>query len=229
MRLSGEMVYRTEVAGARIETEASLSHERNIFECPQWSSYLENDFWDDFPQESLADKFAAFLDRAGTYRSILSGSTMTSIFQTSQLRGSSSQAASSSQGGGSSMTQKPKRQIVLLEDLPNVLHQGTQDAVHSALRAFIQDEGVRTYLVNPHSRTNHSPRVERVQTPLIVIVSDAGVRGEDLEDTGLGGSVGPRWRSKDISTVDVRTVLPLDLLNGPYVTQVAYVLRQRAL
>ena len=90
--------------------------------------------------------------------------------------------------------------IVLLEDLPNILHGPTQEAFHSALR-----------------RLAESPVVPA--SPVVIIISDAGTRGEDGEDA-VGGSLST-WKGKGRDILDVRTVLPSSVLLSPYVTQIS--------
>ena len=85
---------------------------------------------------------------------------------------------------------------MLLEDLPNVLHQPTQEAFHAALESFV-----------------NSP----ANTPLVIIISDASVRAETRDERLLAGGSG--WASRD--TVDIRTVLPPSLLNNPLVRQIS--------
>lgn len=93
-----------------------------------------------------------------------------------------------------------KRRIVLLEDIPNILHQKTQVRFHEALNALV---------TSPPS----NPPV-----PLIVIVSDAGMRGMAVDERMAdGGGFG-----KDKQVVDVRSVLSKGLLGGPYVTEIRY-------
>ena len=51
--------------------------------------------------------------------------------------------------------------------------------------------------------------------PVIIVVSNAGMRGEANDERMAGGG----WGRDKEQVVDVRTVLPKDLLGGPYVTQ----------
>jgi cell cycle checkpoint protein len=60
------------------------------------------------------------------------------------------------------------RRVILLEDLPNILHQPTQHAFHIALDSII---------ASPSSSL----------TLVVIIVSDAGVRGEDPDDAPSPG------------------------------------------
>ena len=54
----------------------------------------------------------------------------------------------------------------------------------------------------------------------MIIVSDAGVRGEVGDDERIAGGGGGRW-GKEV--VDIRSVLPAGLLGSAYVTQIGYV------
>jgi len=116
------------------------------------------------------DKFQAFLTRASTSRSVFGGS-------------SSRPAA---------------RQVILLEDLPNILHADTREKFHDSLRLFVQ----RQTSLNGES------------IPLVVIMSDVGTRGE-LEDAGGSNSFRER---KEV--LEIRSALPADLLSAPCVTQI---------
>ncbi|KAG6829943.1 hypothetical protein H0H92_002847 [Tricholoma furcatifolium] len=111
----------------------------------------------------------------------------------------SSQLSASSPS--SSSTRAAKRHIILLEDLPNLLHPSTQSQFHSALQALV------------------TVPVSNPPVPVVVIVSDAGVRGEVTDERiySAGG-----WSKTKEGVVDIRTVLPRDLLGGPFVTQIAF-------
>lgn len=126
--------------------------------------------------EGLSEKFHKFLTRASNCRS---------IFDT--------QASSSF---------KTKRQIILLEDLPNILHPPTQRAFHESLQTLV---------------SNTSPNI----VPVVIVVSDAGVRGETGDDASA--SVGT-WKAGARETVDFRSVIPPALWSSPYVTNISYVL-----
>ncbi|THH32320.1 hypothetical protein EUX98_g1842 [Antrodiella citrinella] len=54
--------------------------------------------------------------------------------------------------------------------------------------------------------------------PIVVIVSDAGLRGESGQEEG--SSMG--WKPGGKDAVDIRTVLPPSLLVSPYVTQIKF-------
>ncbi|TDL27922.1 P-loop containing nucleoside triphosphate hydrolase protein [Rickenella mellea] len=161
-----------------------LAEEMSL-ELVEWRNSVDDRFagdWDDYERESLTQKFATFLARAGSCRPLLS----------------TSQAASAS--ASTSVTalspSLPKRPVILLEDLPNILHPGTQTAFHTALNDFLAS----------------SP-----SAPLVIIVSDSGMRGEARDEyVAQSGS----WGGRDI--VDVRSIIPPDLLGGPYVTQIAF-------
>ena len=125
-------------------------------------------------RDSLIRKFEIFLSRASTCRPLPAQSGSTSNAQAS---GSSAQ------------------QVVLLEDLPNILHGQTLIAFHDCLNAFLAS----------------APGI-----PIVIIVSDASVRAED-RDEGYGRGW---YGNRDV--MNVRTVLPSHILNGPYATQIKY-------
>jgi len=170
---------------AKTATLKVLSRELD-FEISEWrngmddrpSQDTEADDFEDY--KGLSEKFQAFVARAATCRPIFSPSD------------GPSQASSSSSFR--------KRQIILLEDFPNILHLPTQEAFHAALQTVVN--------------TPSAP-----VAPIVVIVSDAGLRGESNQDE-LGS--GSSWRPRSRDAVDVRTVLPPSLLVSPYVTQVRY-------
>lgn len=115
-------------------------------------------------RESLSRKFQNFLLRAASYRPLLA----------------------------SSSTHTSTRRLIVLEDLPNILHPVVLQSFHAALLAFVD-----------------APPDDAC--PLVIIVSDAGMRGED-EDTSSSAS----------AAISVRTVLPPQMLASAYVTQVAF-------
>ena len=96
------------------------------------------------------------------------------------------------------------RRIILLEDLPNVLHSGTQAHFHAVLRAF-----VNAPLSDP-------------PVPIVIILSDAQTVGEANDERVAQGR---RRNAEGEGVVDIRTVLPRDLLGGAYATQIRYGLR----
>ncbi|KAI0079145.1 Rad17-domain-containing protein [Panus rudis PR-1116 ss-1] len=129
--------------------------------------------------ESLSQRFRSFMTRAVSCRPILSA-------------GTSLQPSSSSS--------QVRRRVVLLEDLPNVLHPSTQQMFHAALESFVDDSSLAS-------------------TPIVIIISDSGLRGEiDQDEMGASSS----WRSKSRDVIDIRTVLPSSLQFSPYVTHVEF-------
>lgn len=115
---------------------------------------------------------------------------------------SHSQTQSSTQRSG-------KRQLILLEDLPNLLHQPTQARFQAALRA----------ICIPTSNLSEPPG-----PPIVIILSDSGLRAEHPDDdTWDGGSNVRRWDKKEV--LDIRNVLGPELLTSPYVTRIGYVHR----
>lgn len=96
----------------------------------------------------------------------------------------------------------PTRRLILFEDLPNILHSQTQAQFHQAMGSFVT------------SLPSSPP------TPLVIIVSDAGMRGEASDERRAEGT---GWGKYKAEVVDIRTVLSKDLLTGPYVTEIAYV------
>ncbi|KAJ7248242.1 Rad17 cell cycle checkpoint protein-domain-containing protein [Mycena haematopus] len=138
-------------------------------------------------EESLFSKFQAFLTRASTCQTIFTDTPRDTKLSSSQ---------------SSSSTTRPavrKRQIILLEDLPNILHANTQSQFHAVLQALVT-----------------SPSLNPV--PIVIIVSDAGLRGEMSDERLANGS----WGKDRDGVFDVRTVLSKDLLHGPYVTQIGF-------
>ena len=87
-----------------------------------------------------------------------------------------------------------KHQLVLLEELPNVLHHGTRTAFHDIITSYVSSPGTQ---------------------PLIIILSDAVTRGEVRDELMTQG----HFRA-GADVVDLRTVLPANLINGPYVTHI---------
>jgi len=157
------------------------------------------EFSETMEYEGLADKFKTFLARASSYHSVFTGPAQ-AAHKPAQ---SQSQNMPGSLGPGS--TARPvsdeqpatQRQIILLEDLPNILHPPTQSAVHDAFEAFASSSASSA-------------------SPIVLVISDTGLRGEDSESDGMA------WkRAKE--TIDIRGVLPPGLLNSPYVTQIKYI------
>ncbi|KAJ7170997.1 Rad17 cell cycle checkpoint protein-domain-containing protein [Mycena filopes] len=176
------------------------------FDCEilEWRNAMEEGssrFGDDGPDfyssdhESLLSKFEAFLTRASTCQTIFADAS------TRDTKSSSSPSSSSSSSNTTAARHKRKRQIILLEDLPNILHAATRERFHAALQSLIG-----------------APQVDPV--PVVVIVSDAGTRGE-ARDERLASGVWGGGREGD-GALDVRVVLGRDLLGGPYVTEIGF-------
>ncbi|KZV62049.1 hypothetical protein PENSPDRAFT_618405 [Peniophora sp. CONT] len=146
----------------------------------EYTTFDEHDF--DNIYESAMDKFEAFLGRAGHY---------TSLFSTDPTSSAPTSSASSKptlSGAG--------RSVVLLEDLPNILHPSTRARFHTAIQKHAMSSSV----------------------PVIVIVSDAGVRGE-AEEPGTSSS---RWtRATADDTVSSRTIIPPGL-GAAHVTEIGF-------
>ncbi|OSD07710.1 Rad17-domain-containing protein [Trametes coccinea BRFM310] len=150
--------------------------------------------WTGVEYEGLSEKFQAFLTRASSCRPLFSSQPSTQR-SSSQASPRPPPISSSSTVSG---TPPSKRQLILLEDLPNILHPPTQAAFHAALETFVAAS-------------------EGSVAPLVVVISDAGLRGEGAEDEG-----GTRWKSRGKEAMDVRNVLPPSLLHSPYVTQISF-------
>ncbi|KAI0027661.1 Rad17 cell cycle checkpoint protein-domain-containing protein [Vararia minispora EC-137] len=114
--------------------------------------YADENISGDDLYESAMDKFETFLARAGNYRS---------VFNNNPAQSSSSDSPT-------------QNAVILLEDLPNILHEGIRQRFHSAIHRHVQ----------------------RSTIPVIIVVSDAGVRGE-TEEVGAGPL---RWsRNNEVS------------------------------
>ena len=138
--------------------------------------------------ETLMTKFETFFNRASNCQNFLDHGRPLST-QPSRVEPSSSQGSRNAAG----------RRIILLEDLPNVLHLGTQARFQAILRAYAE---------TPPSE----PPV-----PIVIIISDAQTVGEANDERVAQG----RYRNTDGEGVmDIRTVLPRDLIGGPYVTSI---------
>ena len=129
----------------------------------------------DLVSEGLFTRFEAFLTRATTCNGIFGSNA------------------------GSSNPSPSKQHIILLEDLPNILHHETRTRFHQALVSLV-----------------HSPPSEP-PVPVVIIVSDAGTRGEEWDQRRMEGR-GFGWDKNQV--VDGRTVIPKELLHGVYVTEI---------
>ncbi|KAL5504857.1 RAD17 [Sanghuangporus vaninii] len=181
-------------AGTAKTTTVRVLAKELDFDILEWRNTMEEGYQEgDYDRESLNQKFEAFIIRATSCRQLLSASNQTTS-SSPRTRIPSSSSSSSNLALGSNFG---KRQIVLLEDLPNILHLSTQDAFHTVLESFV---------------------TSIQSTPLVIIISDTATRGEARDERLAQGS-GHRFSRE---TVDIRTVLPSSLLNGPYVTQVIF-------
>ncbi|KAH7917450.1 P-loop containing nucleoside triphosphate hydrolase protein [Leucogyrophana mollusca] len=154
--------------------------------------------------EALFDKFQAFLTRASACHNVFSSNTNTDAPGPSQSQPQSQPRPTPTQASNTPMQTQTHpnshRHIILLEDLPNLLHLPTQARFHTALAA----------LCAPSSPTPAPP-------PIVLIISDSGLRGEDDTDAWDG-----RWQRKTLEVLDVRNVLGPELLGGPYVTRIGF-------
>ena len=89
-----------------------------------------------------------------------------------------------------------KKRLVLLEDFPNVLHEGTRSWFHQALDEF---------LAVPVA----------LSCPLVFVVSDSGARGASTE------TVDSSWRNRSRENLDIRTLIPKQLLESAYFTNIS--------
>ncbi|KAI0327719.1 Rad17-domain-containing protein [Cubamyces sp. BRFM 1775] len=176
---------------AKTATIRVLARELN-YEILEWRNSMDEHFSQGYDSlstgveyEGLSEKFQAFLARASNCRPIFS--SQPSVHSSSQPTPSSSAASRFS---------PPKSQLIVLEDLPNILHPATQASFHAALETFIA-----------------SP--EGSVAPLVIIISDAGLRGE-------GEGENASWNSRGKEAMDVRNVLPPSLLHSPFVTQISF-------
>ncbi|ESK91582.1 hypothetical protein Moror_2500 [Moniliophthora roreri MCA 2997] len=102
----------------------------------------------------------------------------------------------------SSSKQKDKsggRRVILLEDLPNIGNSTIRARFHTVLQATV------------NSSNGDS-------VPIVIVVSDPGMRGE-AEDEKLASGM---WRRDNDRAVDAQSVLPKDMLNGPFVTHIRF-------
>ncbi|KAG8761391.1 Cell cycle checkpoint protein rad17 [Serendipita sp. 396] len=135
------------------------------FRILEWQNSSEDAFGDD-NYDSLSGKFVAFMGRASEFTPLPS----------------SLESPQSHLG----------RQVILLEDLPNLLHGPTLQIFQNAI-------------------TQH---IETSDVPLVIIISDLGSRGEHKDEEG-------RF-SRQTDTINVRTVVPPSLAQSPYITQIEF-------
>ncbi|EIW78507.1 hypothetical protein CONPUDRAFT_167507 [Coniophora puteana RWD-64-598 SS2] len=165
---------------------------------------------DDLPAlvdtESTMDKFEAFLLRASACSNIFSAAPSSSTPAVSSASTSTSAAPLASVASTSS--RPARRTLILLEDLPNVLHAPTQARLRTALAAFASP-----------SSNNNTPG-----PPLALVISDSGA-GTGAGDTAEWDTTGGRyaaWSRGRREVVDVRSVLGPEVLGMPGVMQVAF-------
>ncbi|KAF8842403.1 hypothetical protein BDN67DRAFT_899264 [Paxillus ammoniavirescens] len=194
---------------AKTATLRVLARELN-FEILEWrnsmsergpSSFTDGEFgMNDEPRvetEALFDKFQAFLTRAMTCNSIFG--TNCNAFRLPHFG-----SPSPSQSYPNTNAQSPiKRQLILLEDLPNLLHQPTQVRFQAALHS----------MCIPAANSSATPG-----PPIVIIVSDSGIRAEKADDETWDGG-GRRW-AKEV--LDIRSVLGPELLTSPYVMRIGF-------
>jgi cell cycle checkpoint protein len=87
-----------------------------------------------------------------------------------------------------------RRKLVLVEDLPNILHSTVRSRFHEALRV-------------------HLERASDV-APLVLVISDAGVSAEGDSNNGRG--------RRDMA-IDARTVVPPELSSTSLVREIRFV------
>ncbi|KAG8943249.1 Cell cycle checkpoint protein rad17 [Tulasnella sp. 424] len=171
-------------------------------ELVEWRNGMDDDFSSD-DYESLSLKFQTFLERASSYHTL--------SFTPTQVSSSFSLSSSQPTGKVSPMPPPPpatiprqggRRQLILIEDLPNIIHHSTRESFHATLTSFA-----------------NAP--ETPACPLVFIVSNAGSRGE-AKDERLAGGGGGRMNKEMDDGVDVRSVIPKELLNGPYVIEIQF-------
>ncbi|KAF5364897.1 hypothetical protein D9758_008126 [Tetrapyrgos nigripes] len=87
------------------------------------------------------------------------------------------------------------------EDLPNILHLSTQAHFHEAIQSVL-NSGIN----------------EPDPIPIVIILSDSGTRGE-ADDERLANGM---WSKDRDGVLDIRTLLPKEILQGLYVTQIRF-------
>jgi cell cycle checkpoint protein len=153
----------------------------------------------DFDRGALFSNFEAFINRASSCQNVFTAPGASNLGKENFPRSQSTQSSQPRSSSSQCTRWPPKRQLILLEELPNILHSGVQAKFHAALQSLV---------LSPSTQ----PPV-----PIVIIVSDAGTRGEASDErmaSGLG------WGKDGDAVVDIRTVLGRDLLRGPYVTQI---------
>ncbi|KAE9384487.1 checkpoint protein Rad24 [Gymnopus androsaceus JB14] len=177
---------------AKSATIRVLSKELN-FEVLEWSSSTGSTFTNaqDVSSSWIADdsnftKFQLFLERASKCQNVFNSSS-----------GSSSRKPSFSNS-----TPKPSsfnHRVILLEDLPNILHANTRSQFHDVIRFLIETPGPEP-------------------VPIVIVLSDSGTRGEAGDERLSSGA----WGRDQDGAIDIRTLLPKDVLHGPYIHEIRF-------
>ncbi|KAG1902214.1 Rad17 cell cycle checkpoint protein-domain-containing protein [Suillus fuscotomentosus] len=173
------------------------------FEIVEWRNSMSergpNDSWMD--TEALFDKFQAFLTRASSCCNIFAASSAIVSMQPQSHTQPKFPSQSSTSLPSTSSSRPSNCHLILLEDLPNILHLPTQARFHDALQSLC-------------SSSESGP-------PVVIIISDSGLRGENAyNDDTWDGAGGARWSKKE--TIDIRSLLGADLSTSPYVTRIAF-------
>ncbi|KAF5364946.1 hypothetical protein D9758_008130 [Tetrapyrgos nigripes] len=150
-----------------------------------WPSRDEN-------SETSFAKFQTFLMRAAR---------CSNVFSSPLKVEESKDTRSSSPSSSSTMVNPPARRLILLEDLPNILHLSTRTHFHEAIQSVL-----------------NSGMNEPDPIPIVIILSDSGTRGE-ADDERLANGM---WSKDRDGVMDIRTLLPKEILQGPYVTQIRF-------
>ncbi|EIM79628.1 Rad17-domain-containing protein [Stereum hirsutum FP-91666 SS1] len=154
-----------------------------------YDSDLDDSPYDDDPYESTMDKFEAFLTRAGSYRSIFSSSlpSSSSLSPSPAAPGPSSSRTQTSSQQPPQKQQQQKQQLILLEDLPNILHPSVRDRFHATLKAYLAIPS--SYSSSSSAQASENEK-GRAPAPIVIIISDTGLRGEGSEEKFLDGVAG---------------------------------------
>ncbi|KAF8601784.1 P-loop containing nucleoside triphosphate hydrolase protein [Ceratobasidium sp. AG-I] len=147
----------------------------------------------DYNYESAMTKLVNFLDRAGSYTSL----------------SLSNAASSKSKSDSSPPTSKHKHKILVLEDFPSLSHPRVRSTLHTTLVRFAESSPpLASASLDPSSSTSPT----QSHPPLVIILSDAGLRADDSMN----------YSNSREDVLDVRSVLPAALVNSVYVTQIKF-------
>ncbi|KAG8998506.1 Cell cycle checkpoint protein rad17 [Tulasnella sp. 427] len=159
-------------------------------ELVEWRNGMDDDFASE-DYESLSLKFQTFLERASTYHTLSFTPTHLSSFSLSQHPSAMPPPVQPPQPPTN------QKQLILIEDLPNITHLPTRESFHAALIAFA-----------------NAP--DPPACPIVFVISNAGSRGEAKDERG-------GWGKREVEDgVDVRSVVPRELLGGPYVIEIQF-------